>query len=444
MSSDLLQTVARFIRKHDMFAAGTHIVALSGGADSVALLLVMRALGYNVSAAHCHFGLRGAEADRDERFVSALCVREGVALHIAHFDTSAYAAMRKMSVETAARTLRYAWLHKLREDTGAADICVAHNMNDDAETVLMNIVRGSGIHGLAGIRPVNGYVKRPLLCVTRADIERFLAACGQDYVTDSTNADDNAERNKYRHHVLPLLEELNPQAIEHICAASRRVAGAEQVYDSAIEAGKRRVLTHGTRDDSLSLAALRREPSPACLLYEVLKDYGFSSAQVEDIMERMDGEAGALFASADYDLAVDRDAIVIARRRDPVRPMTITEAGTYVLSDGTRIRVCERVVDSDFVIPRDSGMACVDAATAPFPFIVRPAAPGDRFRPLGMRGTKLVSDYLNGRKRDILTKRRQTVVTDATERIVWIVGEGIDDRCRITARTLTAILIYAE
>ena len=160
-----------------------YIVALSGGADSVALLLLLKNAGFNVHAAHCNFHLRGAESDRDEAFCEQLCVDKNIPFHRAHFDTRAYAELHKVSIEMAARELRYRWFEQLREDIGAAGICVAHHRDDSVETVILNMVRGTGVHGLAGIRPQNGYILRPLLCVSRAEIEDFLAERGQKYVT---------------------------------------------------------------------------------------------------------------------------------------------------------------------------------------------------------------------------------------------------------------------
>ena len=191
--------VSDFIGKHQLLShEGLHLVALSGGPDSVALLLVLRELGYKIEAAHCNFHLRGEESDRDEEFVKSLCNKLDIPFHIIHFDTREYATLHQVSVEMAARDLRYGYFRQLCQDIGAASVCVAHHRDDAVETLLMNLLRGSGIHGLTGIRPKNGAIVRPLLCVSREEIEQYLHSIGQDYVTDSTNLVNDVMRNKIR------------------------------------------------------------------------------------------------------------------------------------------------------------------------------------------------------------------------------------------------------
>ena len=231
----MIKTVSDYIAAHKLLAPyGKYLVALSGGADSVALLLVLCRLGYSIEAVHCNFHLRGDESDRDEHFVTNLCLRLGVVLHKVHFDTREYAAVRKQSIELAARNLRYGYFEQLRSDIGADGICVAHHRDDLVETVLMNIVRGTGIHGMVGIRPRNGYILRPLLCIGRSDIEHFLAEQHQDYVTDSTNLEDDATRNVFRHHVVPLLQSINPAAVENIAGTARLMTDVETIYNLSL------------------------------------------------------------------------------------------------------------------------------------------------------------------------------------------------------------------
>ena len=203
--------VEAYINKHKLLeTSNLYLAALSGGADSVALLLLLKEGGFNVHAAHCNFRLRGAESDRDEAFCVELCRQQGVELHRAHFDTREYAAVHKVSIEMAARELRYRWFSQLREDIGASGVCVAHHRDDSVETVLLNLVRGTGLRGLTGIQPRNGDVLRPLLCVSRAEIEQYLTDRGQGYVTDSTNLEADVMRNKIRLQLIPLLKTLNP------------------------------------------------------------------------------------------------------------------------------------------------------------------------------------------------------------------------------------------
>ncbi len=215
--NDFLTKVITFSDAHQLLEhQGKYLVALSGGADSVALLIAMHELGFNVEGIHCNFHLRGEESDRDENFCQSLCERLGIRLHIAHFATKEYAESHKISIEMAARFLRYDYFEKLRKDVGAADIAVAHHRDDSVETVILNLIRGTGIHGLTGIVPRRGHIVRPLLAVGREEIEAFLASRQQPYITDSSNLTDDVMRNKIRHHIVPAMLEASPSATDAI------------------------------------------------------------------------------------------------------------------------------------------------------------------------------------------------------------------------------------
>ena len=230
--------IQKYIEEKQLFTLHDKVlVALSGGADSVALLRVLLVLGYHCEAAHCNFHLRGEESDRDERFVNELCKGLGVTLHVTHFDTVAYASRHHVSIEMAAREMRYDWFEQLRKERGMAVIAVAHHRDDSVETFLLNLIRGAGINGLKGISPHNGCIVRPLLEVSRQDILDYLRCLRQGYVTDSTNLQDEYMRNKIRLNILPMLRELNPSVSESIAETSRRLTDVSLIYNKEIEAG---------------------------------------------------------------------------------------------------------------------------------------------------------------------------------------------------------------
>ena len=238
--STFVNQVRHFAHHHQLFTpGGKYIIALSGGADSVSLLLVLKhlesELGITLEAAHCNFHLRGDESLRDEEFCKQLCRRLHVPLHLVHFDTHAYADLHHVSIEMAARDLRYAYFEQLRRDIHAHDICVAHHRDDSVETLLLNLVRGTGLRGLRGIQPRNAHIIRPLLSHSRQQIEQYLDALGESYVTDSTNLHNDVKRNKIRLNVIPLLRELNPSASQSIFETSLRVTEALKVFDDAIQ-----------------------------------------------------------------------------------------------------------------------------------------------------------------------------------------------------------------
>src|SRR5574344_455611 len=274
----VMTVVERYIDKHKLLdKKNKYLTALSGGADSVALLRIMLQLGYDVEAVHCNFHVRGAQSDRDEQFVSSLCAKHAVVLHIAHFDTFAYAELHKVSIEMAARDLRYNYFEQLRKDVNAAAICVAHHRDDSVETVLMNIIRGTGIKGLTGINPRNGNILRPLLCISRNDVENYLLSLNQDYVTDSTNLKDDVVRNKIRLDVLPLLKTIHPAVSENVQKVSERVSDLLPLLERSVDEAKRRVIKREKPEVIISISALMSEPSPEYILFSILGGYGFSS-----------------------------------------------------------------------------------------------------------------------------------------------------------------------
>jgi len=418
--------VERYINKHKLLnPSELYIVALSGGADSVALLLLLKNAGFNVHAAHCNFRLRGAESDRDEAFCAELCQGLDVELHRAHFDTREYAELHKVSIEMAARELRYKWFEQLREDIGAAGICVAHHRDDSVETVILNMVRGTGVHGLVGIRPRNGYILRPLLCVSRDEIEGFLTSCGQKYITDSTNLEDEATRNKVRHHIIPELQQLNGKALENIQRMTERMAAVEELLDAY------KAQTIVRKENGIAIRKL--DVLNDYLLYELLADYGFNSAQASQICDSMRADSvGSVFSSADYDLLVDRECLLVEPHLEPMKPFVIPETGTYILDEKHKIRV----ESGAFEVSKDPLVATLDASKVHFPLTVRRAEEGDWMVPFGMSGRKLLSDMMTDLKKSIFDKRKQIVVTDNQGIIIWAVGLRVSQNVAILSNDL--------
>lgn len=418
--------VSAYINKHKLLNANDlYIVALSGGADSVALLLLLKEGGFNVHAAHCNFFLRGSESDRDEAFCVDLCRQLGVELHRAHFATREYAEAHKVSVEMAARELRYNWFEQLRKDIGAVGICVAHHRDDSVETVLLNMIRGTGLRGLTGIQPRNGYVLRPLLCVSRDEIEHFLAKRGQKYVIDSTNLETDVKRNKVRLQVLPLLRTLNSAVSDNIQRMVENVAEAQIVLDSLLDNFKK----HNT----LELSELEKYGSSEYVIYEWLKNYGFNGTQARQILE---AETGKIVSSSQgYDVLKDRERLIIERTLKPFNPMRIPEEGMYVLDEKMRLslRKCAAYVS------KKPFVATFDAQKVVFPLTVRRVEEGDWMIPFGMRGRKLLSDLMTDRKMTVFEKRRQLVVVDAQDVIVWAVGLRIADSVAVAETTQSVL-----
>ena len=425
--------VADFIGKHGLLSReGLHLVALSGGADSVALLLILKDLGYHIEAAHCNFHLRGEESNRDEEFVKNLCLKQAIPFHVIHFDTNEYAALHQVSIEMAARTLRYGYFRQLREDIGAEKVCVAHHCDDAVETLLMNLMRGSGVHGLTGIRVRNGEIVRPLLNVSRQEIEDYLHSIGQDYVMDSSNLVDDVLRNKIRLNVLPLLEQINPNVAENIGKTARFMQEAEKVIEAAMDQQKSELIKTVAETEMVSIQNLLQLPSPELFLHEWLSQKGFNTTQVEQLQEHLEGVSGRIFETQDYTLLIDREKLVLAPRKEPIKSIRIPEDGRYRLDEDLCIEI---KTTENISISKSDYCITIDKAKINFPLTVRPIENGDAFFPFGMTGRKLVSDYLTDRKCSIFEKQRQLVVTDSEGQIIWLVGKRTDNRVRVTEQT---------
>ena len=433
--------VAAYIQKEGLLSRdGLHIVALSGGADSVALLLILHRLGYRIEAAHCNFHLRGEESNRDEAFVKSLCHEYRIPLHLIHFDTDIYASFHQVSIEMAARELRYRYFEQLCQDIGAETVCVAHHRDDAVETLLMNLLRGSGIHGLTGIRPKNGHIVRPLLCLSRHEVETFLQKTGQQYVNDSTNFVDDVVRNKVRLNVLPLLKAINPNASENLFKTACYLREAEQVVQEVVARQKAQLISKDpdTQSEKVAKDTLKELPSTAFFLHEWLAPYGFNAAQTTEILTRLEGESGRVFPTESHELVIDRDSLVLVPRQAPMKSLKIPEMGLYRYDDSHQFSF---LISEEISISKSSSSATIDAALVNFPLVIRPTQTGDKFVPFGMTGHKLVSDFLTDLKLTVVAKRCQLVVTDCEGNILWVVGQRTDNRYRITSQTTSMLSI---
>lgn len=421
------------------------LVALSGGADSVALLLVLREAGYRLIAAHCNFHLRGAESDADEAFCRRLCTRLDLPLHVKHFDTAAEAARCGESIEMAARRLRYDWFGHLLDTTGCVAVAVAHHRDDNVETLLLNLVRGSGLHGLTGMRPANGRVVRPLLDVTRSDLLAYLSACGQDYVTDSTNADTAYKRNLVRYELLPLLRRLNPSADETLAATLGRLAEADELCTRMVECVRATLpAVDGGADLPLPgtvvatpAGDIRVSPT---LFYELLRPYGFLPAVAAGMAAAGNGRGGALYEAPGHLAVVHRGKMEVRPR--PVRfgRTEVCVPGRTNLPDGTCLETELLPREALAEIPRDAATACLDADRVAADLHCRSVETGDRFAPYGMRGTKLISDFLTDRGLSRIARSGARVLCDGNG-ILWLVGRRPDRRAAVTGTTRRVLIV---
>ena len=357
------------------------IVALSGGADSVCLLLKTIERGDAVEALHCNFHLRGDESDRDENFCRNLCEKYNVPLHVKHFDTNAYAKEHKVSIEMSARELRYAWFEEMRQKLNAEEILVAHHQDDNIETMLMNLMRGTGITGMTGMKYRNGYIVRPLLDMTRQEILDYLALRKQDYITDSTNLEADAIRNKIRLQLLPLMEEIFPAVRKNLAKTMHYLQEAETVVS-------------GGQSTELDI-------------FKILKPLGFTSKQI-DAIARGNWKTERLKMS---------DGLVCGKLTSCLYPK------------GT-----------DFKLSKEPFVATLDADKVVTPLVLRRIQQGDRFKPYGMKGcSKLISDFLTDKKIDMDERQELCVVCDANGEIIWLPGHRISHNVACSDNTINIL-----
>lgn len=419
------------------------ITGFSGGGDSVSLLYLLNRLGYKCIAAHCNFHLRGTESDRDEQFCRLFAEKYGIPFEKVDFNTRSYAAQKHISVEMAARELRYDWFETVRIKHGAQAIAVAHHQDDSIETMLLNMIRGTGIRGLRGIRPKNSVIIRPLHCVSREEIIRYLEEQHIIYVTDSSNLSDEYTRNFIRLRLLPLMEEINPSVRQALARTSENLADAAFIYSQTVRQAK--VLLTEVRDNGrihLSIEKLMQQPTPRTILYELLKDYGFSRDLSKNIFDALGGEAGKIFKAAEsgYKLLKDRDELII------FRPEKITTEKYLIngMTDWHHLPVLLSAktvpVDDSFRIDKSPFTATFDYDKVSFPLTLRKWQLGDWFIPFGMKGRRKLSDYFITNKLNLLEKEDIWILCSNQE-IAWVIGKRTDNRFRIDSQTKTALII---
>ncbi|MCK9502205.1 MAG: tRNA lysidine(34) synthetase TilS [Lascolabacillus sp.] len=433
----MIDRVQKFIQSEKLLPHNAKvIVGLSGGMDSMVLLDLLVLLEYRCIAAHCNFHLRGAESDRDADFVRKWCKNTDIPFTSIDFDTTGYAEDRKISIEMAARELRYEWFEILRKQYEADAIAVAHHRDDSVETVLLNLIRGTGIKGLSGISPRNGYVVRPLLTVSRSEIEDYIIERELPYVTDSTNDQDIYLRNYLRLNVIPKLEVVNPSVKESIIRTSKNISEAEKIYSESI----REYIDVVFINDKINIPMLKKTASPQSVLFELLSPLGFTSSTIEDIFQSMDSTPGKVFLSDRYRVIKDRSDFILEKITSD-----IISDEHYPIEEESKeitfpVRFNLRKEKTPVKIEKKKNILYADADKLKFPLIMRRWKAGDWFIPFGMNGKKKLSDYFTDRKFSLKDKKEAWVILSG-ENIVWIVNERSDNRYKITDESKNIFII---
>lgn len=433
----MLNTVRSYIEKENLLAPNAKIiVGLSGGMDSMALIEILMQLNYTCIAAHCNFHLRGIESDNDEKFVKQWCLSKKIPFITTDFFTVKYAAQKKISIEMAARELRYNWFETIRQQYDADYISVAHHKDDSIETVLLNLIRGTGIKGLTGISPKNGYIVRPLLSISRSDIEKYIIENEIPYVTDSTNEENIYTRNMLRLSVMPILKEINPAIKDALYRTSQNLFEAEKIYRNSINDSIKKVYKNGV----IEINKLKKETSPQSILFEILSTLGFTPSTIEDIYESMDKISGKTFYSESHRLIKDREKFLIDDLSE-----NYSESKSYLIDNDVNeltipLNLIIEKVKSPVELQKNSSFLYADLDKLTFPLHLRKWKSGDWFIPFGMKGKKKLSDYFTDQKFSIKDKEDAWLLLSGNE-IVWIVGERSNERFKITNATENILII---
>ncbi|NDV67629.1 tRNA lysidine(34) synthetase TilS [Dysgonomonas sp. 25] len=434
----MLQKVRKYIEQHALIAPRAKVViGLSGGADSIAMLDILMRLDYDCIAAHCNFHLRGDESDRDALFVKGICEANNIPLHMVDFETEQYAAGKSISIEMAARELRYQWFEKLRNEVKADYIAVAHHRDDSIETVLLNLIRGTGIRGLTGIPVRNGAIIRPLLCLSREEILAYIAERSLSYVDDHTNSEDIYTRNRIRLKVLPLLETINPSVRDSIAQTAQYLSQAEHIYTDYVESAKQAVFDGGKID----IALLQQQSEPEAVLFEILYDYGFHSDVTRQVYFSLDSLSGKVFLSDTHKLVKDRDFLLLSALNKESEQAVYEVSATGI--DAPVRLIMAKHPTSGVQIEKHPNILYLDYNKLQFPLKLRRWERGDWFIPFGMTGKKKVSDYFSDNKFSLIDKENTWLLCNG-EDIIWVVGHRSDNRYRIGADTKTVLQISLE
>lgn len=436
----MLNQFLDYICKEHLIAEGQQVLlAVSGGRDSMVMTDLMSQSGFAFAIAHCNFHLRPGDCDRDERFVRDIAKRYNVPCFVSQFDTEDYAHAKGLSVEEAARKLRYEFFEEVRLREGYDVIATAHHMDDSVETFFINLIRGTGIAGLHGIKSRNGRVIRPMLCFDREAIDRYVQEHAIAFVEDGTNAQPIYLRNKIRLQLLPLLRTISPSFNVTMQHNLHRLQEAEWLYRFAVDRLRQEVVHSSPQGVWMDIASLKRQVAPETLLFEWLRDYGFGSLTVSQIFNALEGQSGLCFFSATHKVLKDRDRLMLfplsyeSEEGDRDRWFMI-ESTTRCLEEPISLQMeVIPAVDTVWKMPRNR--ACFDFEALQFPLYLRHWRRGDRFQPYGMKGTRLVSDLFSDAKLNREEKNRKWLLCDALDRILWVVGLRASALAEVTQNT---------
>jgi tRNA(Ile)-lysidine synthase len=432
----MIESFIRYIKENSLGGPEHHLLlAVSGGIDSATMVNLYHEAGFTFSIAHCNFQLREDESEEDQRFVEELAGHYESEIFVRRFDTLSYSGEKGISVQMAARELRYDWFRKVAVEHGCDYIAVAHNRNDVAETILLNLIRGTGLKGMTGIQPRSGNIVRPLLFASRTSIEEYAKKVGLKHREDSSNNEIKYQRNLIRREIIPLLQKINPSILDTLLQEAEVFDSAYHVYQRGLKNIRDAVITEEENRIKFSIAKIISLRLPDAILYDLLSPYRFSFSDVKNIMSCIQDDPGKKFFSQNYVLIKDRNFLVIEKLREGHRPEEFLVGETDILiKRPVTIEISRLKNDDSFSIPKSQHIVALDYDRLKFPLKLRHWKEGDFFYPLGMKGRKKLSDYFIDQKINILDKEKIWLMLSGDE-IVWVLGRQINDHYKINAET---------
>lgn len=442
VSYKITQKVIQFIQKENLPPISSRlIVGVSGGRDSVVLLHLLHHIGYECIVAHCNFQLRGTESDSDEQFVERLTQQMQLPFEHIAFNTKQEATRKGISIEMAARDLRYAWFEKLQKKLTADAIAVGHHSDDAIETFFINILRGTGIRGLTGIEPKNQSIIRPLLCLSRTEIEQYAQGNHLEYCIDSTNEDQSIQRNKIRHQLIPLMEQMNPSFRKTMQKNMERLAETYMSVHYETEHSRQRIMEQKGELAAISIQALLKETQPHFTLFELLHPFHFNSAIIQSIYDNLNDIPGKQFYSSSHRLIKDREQLLILPiHQEHKMALTILASDSVVNVDNFSLEISQPIDKKGIIIEKEHNIIFADADQLQFPLTIRHPVKGDYFYPFGSKGKKKLSDFFIDHKWNLYQKENCWLLC-SNDTIMWIIGHRFDDRFKISEATKKVIKI---
>ncbi len=437
----MLEQFQAYINRYHLLAEGDKtILALSGGIDSMVLADLLLKTKADFVVAHCNFHLRGDESDGDDWFVRKFAEKRGIQCFVKHFETERYAAKHGLSIEMAARDLRYGWFEQLRQQLGYDKIAVAHHADDQAETFFINLLRGAGLRGLKGMQPQNSVIIRPLLWASREQIRQYAVENHIVWREDHTNAETVYLRNKIRNQLLPVFDELHPEARRGLYKSLEHLSSENELYRELLKEKLSQIVKQEDGVQKFEVPEPVEGPTSFQLLFEWLRQYNFNTDQCHFIFEAMETGIGNKYYSPTHQLVICRNELQLSEIKSVKDEEIRIEAGQEELTSPIHLCFSQFEKTGDFVIDKSPNVALLDANKIQFPLTLRHWRHGDRFHPLGMRGSKLLSDFFVDQKFTEAQKENVFLLVSADNEILWVVGYRIDDRFKVTPETKSILL----